>query len=122
MITTLERPKKAISRTKTEIFNHKKKVYISVFDATEKQEFTLNFKNEDVAYEFATRFRKTLKEVAERGHYMNSEKITMYVNPSEGWGRITFNEDAYEFKYADFTNPKECHRTLATLSWGDSAD
>lgn len=122
MITTLERPKKAISRTKTEIFNHKKKVYISVFDATEKQEFTLNFKNEDVAYEFATRFRKTLKEVAERGHYMNSEKISMYVNPAEGWGRITFNEDAYEFKYADFTNPKECHRTLATLIWGDSAD
>ena len=122
MITTLERPKKAISRTKTEIFNHKKKVYISVFDATEKQEFTLNFKNEDVAYEFATRFRKTLKEVAERGHYMNSEKISMYVSPSVGWGRITFNEDAYEFKYADFTNPKECHRTLATLIWGDSAD
>ena len=122
MITTLERPKKAISRTKTEIFNHKKKVYISVFDVTERQEFTLNFKNEDVAYEFATRFRKTLKEVAERGHYMNSEKISMFVSPSEGWGRITFNEDAYEFKYADFTNPKECHRTLATLIWGDSAD
>lgn len=122
MITTLERPKKAISRTKTEIFNHKKKVYISVFDATEKQEFTLNFKNEDVAYEFATRFRKALGEVNKRGHYMTSEKISMFVNPSNRWGRITFNEDAYEFKYADFTNPKECHNTLATLIWGDSAD
>jgi hypothetical protein len=114
--------KKAISRTKTEIFNHKKNVYISVFDATEKQEFTLTFRNEDEAYEFSTRLRKALNEVNERGHYMNSEKISMFMNPSEGWGRITFDEDAYEFKYADFTNPKKCHRTLSKLILGDLAD
>lgn len=122
MITTLERPKKAISRPKTEIFNCKRKVYISVFDAGEKKEFALTFRSEDKAYEFANHIRKSLDEVKERGHYMTSEKISMFVNPAEGWGRITFDEDAYEFKYADFTNPKECHETLSKLIWGDSAD
>ena len=120
MKTSLVRPKKAIS--KAEIFNCKRKAYISAFDAGEKKEYALTFRSEGTAYEFVTRLRKVLKEVAERGHYMNEEKIALFVNPAEGRGWVTFNDDKFEFRYSERTDPKQCHETLSKLIWGDSAD
>ena len=104
-----------------EIFNCKNEVYIT-FDAGSREKFTISFEDFKIAYEFVICLRKNVEEVEQKGHYHNSDKISVFTDAINRLGNIKFGEKEFSYEFSEETDPKAFHQAFSQTIWGDTAD